>query len=187
MLQQRCKRVGAYCRSCALLLTLLASSTMALQATVQPAAAAKPSAVQSVSLQLGRCAGSCPVYRVDVDASGEMRYFADLNATEPTARQQISEEDWQRILDAFNESHFDRLQPEYTSKAHGCRALRTDASTLHIELVTASSAQSLVFYTGCDLPERAAIMWLADTIATVSGARDWWRQHSQHGARKRVE
>lgn len=186
MLQQRCKRVGAYCRSCALLLTLLASSTMALQATVQPAAAAKPSAVQSVSLQLGRCAGSCPVYRVDVDASGEVRYFADLKGA-PTASHKIRAEDWQRILDVVNESHFDRLQPEYTSKAHGCRALRTDASTLRIELVTASSAQSLVLYTGCDLPERAAIMWLADTIATVSGARDWWRQHSQHGARKRVE
>ncbi len=64
------------------------------------AKATASNAVQSVSLRLGRCRGHCPVYRVEIYASGEVLYFADLNAKDATARQQISSVDWQRILDA---------------------------------------------------------------------------------------
>lgn len=144
--------------------------------------------VQRVILAMGRCRGHCPVYRVEVDQSGEVLLFDHPNAGEVAGRGKITEADWQRILDAINETHFDRLQSRYITKADGCRALRTDASSFSITVVQAASEQRLQFYSGCEIPERAKIMWLADTIASITGARDWWLENRrQQVPRKRVE
>lgn len=163
-------------------------NTAALSHTGAELSVQAQSSVQRVTLTRGRCRGHCPVYRVEVYASGEVLLFEQPNAVVATSRARIAEADWQRILDAINETHFDRLQPRYVSKADGCRAVRTDASSLSITVTHSGRVQRLQFYSGCDVPERTKIMWLADTIATLSGARDWWRaRQAQQLAPKQVE
>ena len=83
------------------------------------------SRIKKLSLQRTPCHGQCPVYRVTVRGTGEVRYFGEANvARTGEHRWRISERRLERLAEASERARYPRLEDRYTNReftgAPGC-------------------------------------------------------------------
>src|SRR5918997_1447782 len=83
------------------------------------------SRISKVTLERTPCQGPCPVYRVTVFGSGDVRYFGEAHvARTGEHRWGISERRLERLAEAFERARYSRLEDRYTGRefadAPGC-------------------------------------------------------------------
>ena len=83
------------------------------------------SRIRTVTLERTPCQGPCPVYRVTVFGSGDVRYFGEAHVARTGAhRWKISGRRLERLAEAFERARYSRLEDRYTDRefagAPGC-------------------------------------------------------------------
>src|ERR687894_241291 len=83
------------------------------------------SRISKVTLERTPCQGPCPVYRVTVFGSGDVRYFGEAHVARTGAhRWKISGRRLERLAEAFERARYSRLEDRYTDRefagAPGC-------------------------------------------------------------------
>ncbi len=90
---------------------------------------AQPSAYR-IGASGGQCLGDCPVYSVELDQTGRVRYFGGLCTVRPGSfTKQVPPADARMLYDALAATQFWRLGDRYATEQDGCPMVWADAST----------------------------------------------------------
>ena len=137
--------------SCLALLVLLPGCLGAEDAAPPDAAVAPPEPeVVRIALQRTACYGRCPVYRVEVDAAGEVVYSGERHvATVGEARGSVGADVVAALADAFAEADFASLPDSLTWDADVCQPAATDHPSVVTTLETALGTKTVHHDHGC--------------------------------------
>jgi hypothetical protein len=122
------------------------------------------SKIRKITLKRTPCCGPCPVYKVTVSGTGEVRYFGEAHvARAGTHRWRISRRRLRRLAEAFEKAKYLHLEGDYT----GGRLTDAPGCLVSVEYDDGSS-KSIADLHG-DPPAPGALTELEDEIDRITG------------------
>jgi hypothetical protein len=131
--------------------------------------APKPDSIEfdSVVLQRTACFGTCPVYKVEIRANGQVAYTgAEFVSVKGIRHSSIPRVNVELLTAALRHVKFAQMHERYQVEQDGCVNIPTDLPSLSISVTKAGKTQNVSFYTGCQGPTVPAeeLVWLSNTI-----------------------
>ena len=104
----------------------------------------------ALTLQRRACYGPCPVYSVDVDASGAVRYRGEYYVRViGEAESRIGARALGRIAAALDDVDFFSLEDQYFYFGPGCEQVRPDSQSVIVTATRNGVTQRINHYFGC--------------------------------------
>jgi hypothetical protein len=130
-----------------------------------------PSRVTAVRLERQPCFGTCPVYVVNVDSAGHVRFDGRAHVqTMGTATGDISRDDFRGMADRLVESGVLSFDSTYVAGAPGCGAYATDMPIVTLSVVVDGTTKHIRHDYGCTGAPRAlrGLHAMVDSVANIS-------------------
>jgi len=104
----------------------------------------------SVKLTRTECFGTCPVYVVEVDREGKVR-FSGLKHTKVSGpvEDTLSREKLDELAAEINKANIFALEDAYTRDSGNCPSSATDNPTVTLEVRSGSNFKKIQHYLGC--------------------------------------
>ncbi len=144
--------------------------------SAQPA----PAAADSIALERGACFGSCPTYRVVIDARGRIAFASQGRDTTTRATADGATGAVDALARRAAAAGFFELPDEIMADRALCRDRATDMPTVTVTVYRAAGAKRVVDYHGC-APEPAAeprvqrLRALEAAVDSAAGSSRWAR------------
>jgi hypothetical protein len=128
-----------------------------------------PSPVEfdSVVLRRTACFGQCPVYTVEISATGQVKYIGEEFVSVKGIRHgSIPQANVELLAAALRHVKFAQMNEKYQFETDGCINMPTDLPSLSISVTRSGKTHNVHFYTGCQGPTvpTEELEWLANTI-----------------------
>lgn len=135
---------------------LLLAALPALSAAALPPSPRPSTPVQTIVYETGPCFGTCPVYRLTINSSGdgtfEGRRFTRVTGSHAFRFTSAQYRAFARALAPLRPAHG---SVRYAGER--CRAMATDMPSAEVTWSDRRGPQSLYFYYGCDMQRNRAI------------------------------
>lgn len=149
---------------------LPADTAATAAASTTPAA---PTESWSVRLERGACFGTCPMYAVDLNIDGSVKFKGVrfvVDSAEHTAS--VSAESVRALREQMNAAGFKTLPANYTNGNKECGRWHTDAPRVTITLTEGTATHTVVHDYGCsDVPP--VLKTLEQAIDNVAQTSQW--------------
>lgn len=130
--------------------------------------------LSSVTLERKPCYGTCPVYLVRVDHTGQVDFTGRANVRQSgNAASRISSDAFARIETAVVAARLDSLPSSYSAGTAACGVYRTDFPTVVLSATSsAGRTQTLRHDLGCSAAPRS-LRDLYQLIDSVANTNQW--------------
>jgi hypothetical protein len=149
------------------------------------------SEIDRVLLERTLCLGSCPVYTVEIRASGLVTFTGKAYVRKMSATRKLSPGVFRSVVSRFRRAGFFGLEPSYGPGQPGCKRGVTDAPSASLALTDHGRSKTVSFYYGCfgDSPNHdsntgrqlvgafALLDSLTIFIDSVAGTDEWAPTH----------
>lgn len=129
------------------------------------------SRITAVRLERQPCFGTCPVYVVDVDSGGRVRFDGRAHVqTMGTATADIAREDFRGMANRLVQSGMMSFDSTYVAGAPGCGAYATDMPIVTLSVVVDGATRQIRHDYGCTGAPRAlrGLHAMVDSVANIS-------------------
>ncbi len=129
------------------------------------------SRIIAVRLERQPCFGTCPVYVVNVDSAGHVRFDGRAHVqTTGTVTADISPEDFRRMADRLVASGVMSFDSTYVAGAPECGAYATDMPIVTLSVVVDGTTKQIRHDYGCTGAPRAlrGLHAMVDSVANIS-------------------
>ncbi|WP_309086620.1 DUF6438 domain-containing protein [Chelativorans sp.] len=118
---------------------------------------AESAPAESITVERGPCLGECPVYRIEVSASGEGTFDGRrFTAVQGQRKFSITRQEWsafQGVLAPYRPRGTEDITPGHPR----CRQMATDHPSIIVTWAEGKRTDRLIFNYGCKDPENAAM------------------------------
>src|SRR5215472_12305424 len=147
------------------------------------------SSFDQLTLERTECFGSCPVYRITLSGSGDVRYEGyKFVATEGQVDDRLTARQLGELIAAINECNFFALRESYQSDFDGCPAILSDLSSATISVTLGGRTKRIQHYIGCVersrdtsgdfVPYPLKLYNLENRVDEVVGTKRWIKGYS---------
>jgi hypothetical protein len=131
------------------------------------------SRISAVRLERQPCFGTCPVYVVDVDSAGRVRFEGRAHVQAMgTATADISREDFRGMADGLVQSGVMSFDSAYVAGAPGCGAYATDMPIVTLSVVVDGTTKRIRHDYGC-MGAPVALRGLHAMVDSVANVSRW--------------
>jgi len=138
----------------------------------------KPNPVEfdTVVLRRTACYGQCPVYTVEISATGQVKYTGEEFVSVKGVRHgSVPQANVELLAAALRHVKFARMNEKYQFETDGCVDMPTDFPSLSISVIKSGRTHHVSFYTGCHGPTvpTEELEWLSNTIDFMAQTDPW--------------
>lgn len=129
------------------------------------------SRISAVRLERQPCFGTCPVYVVDVDSAGRVRFEGRAHVQAMgTVTADISRDDFRGMADRLVQSGVLSFDSTYVAGAPGCGGYATDLPIVTLSVVVDGTTKRVVHDYGCSGAPNAlrGLHAMVDSVANIS-------------------
>lgn len=149
------------------------SSGRAGDSTSEDVGTASGLRVSAIRLERQPCFGTCPVYAVEVDSSGHVRFDGRAHVkVVGTARADIGKEAFRHMTEQLVRSGFPSLASTYSAGGEGCGAYATDLPVVVLTAIIDGTTKKVVHDYGCSGAPRV-LRQLHQMIDSVANTSRW--------------
>jgi hypothetical protein len=131
------------------------------------------SRISAVRLERQPCFGTCPVYVVDVDSAGRVRFEGRAHVQAMgTVTADISRDDFRGMAERLVQSGVLSFDSTYVSGAPGCGAYATDLPIVTLSVVVDGTTKRIVHDYGCS-GAPTALRGLHSMVDSVANTSRW--------------
>ena len=133
------------------------------------------SRVSAVRLERQPCFGTCPVYVVDVDSAGRVRFEGRAHVQKAgTVTADISRDDFREMAERLVQSGMMSFDSTYVAGAPGCGAYATDLPIVTLSVVVDGTTKVIRHDYGCT-GAPSALRGLHAMVDSVANTSRWVR------------
>ena len=138
----------------------------------------KPNPVEfdTVVLRRTACYGQCPVYTVEISATGQVKYTGEEFVSVKGVRHgSVPQANVELLAAALRHVKFAQMNEKYQFETDGCVDMPTDLPSLSISVIKSGKTHNVSFYTGCHGPTvpTEELEWLSNTIDFMARTDPW--------------
>lgn len=129
------------------------------------------SRITAVRLERQPCFGTCPVYVVDIDSAGRVRFTGRANVqTMGTVTADIPGDDFRGLTERLVNAGVMSFDSTYVAGAPGCGAYATDMPIVTLSVVVDGTAKQIRHDYGCTGAPKAlrGLHAMVDSVANIS-------------------
>ena len=129
------------------------------------------SRITAIRLERQPCFGTCPVYVVDVDSNGRVRFTGRAHVqTMGMVMADISKDDFRRMAERLVQSGVLSFDSTYVAGAPGCGAYATDMPIVTLSVVVDGTTKHIRHDYGCTGAPRTlrGLHAMVDSVANIS-------------------
>ena len=135
-----------------------------------------PVEFDTVVLRRTACYGQCPVYTVEISATGQVKYTGEEFVSVKGVRHgSVPRANVELLAAALRHVKFAQMNEKYQFETDGCVSVPTDFPSLSISVIKSGKTHHVSFYTGCHGPTvpTEELAWLSNTIDLMARTAPW--------------
>lgn len=125
----------------------------------------------SVVMKRTACYGHCPIYAVEIQENGQVKFTGEEFVSVKGVRQSsVPPANVELLAAALHHVKFEQMHDKYQFETDGCENMPTDFPSVSISVTKAGKTKKVAFYTGCQGPTVPAedLEWLSNTIDVMA-------------------